>query len=78
MLEEKPRLVMQDGLADVEEQKLAGFEHIGAHWPERQELHVGRGADHFRYGLAHGFGLHRQVGWIFRTERRTDGIGAVV
>ena len=50
MLEEQPRMIVQDRLTDVEEQKLGRLDHIGAHRTERQQLHVGLGARQFRNG----------------------------
>ena len=41
MLEEELRMEMEDVLADVEEDQLRRFDHVGAHRPERQSLHVG-------------------------------------
>ena len=62
MLEEQPRMVVQDGLADVEEQKLGGFDHVRAHRPERQQLHIGLVAGKLGDRLRGRFDAQRQVG----------------
>ena len=78
MLEEQPRMIVQDRFADVEEQKLAGFDHVGAHRAERQQLHVGLGAGDFRNRLLRRFHAQRKVGRIVGIERRFARLGALV
>ena len=40
MLEEEPRLVMDDMFANVDERKLGGLQHVSSDWPEWQQLDV--------------------------------------
>jgi hypothetical protein len=78
MLEEQPRVIMQDRLAEVVEQKLGGFDHVGAHWAERQQLHIGLVAGKLRDRLRGRFDAQRQVGGIVRIEWRAGRLDALV
>ena len=53
MLEKQVRVIVENPLADVVEDELRGFEHVGAHGPERQKLHMLA-----RHGRQPGRGQH--------------------
>ena len=76
MLEEQLRMEMQDVLADIEENELHRFDHVGADRSERQPLHV-RALDLRQRALG---GLERQnrVGRIVRIQGRPHRPHAVL
>ncbi len=76
VLEEQPRPVVQDLLADVAEQELGRLHHVGPHRTEGQHLHVG--ALHLQQRGGCGRVGHRHSRRAAGVQRRTDRRGALV
>ena len=70
VLEEEPRLVMDDMLADVDERELGQLEHIGPDRPERQKLDVdGVDIGKTDASAGGGDGVHQLLPAVFEDQR---------